>query len=78
MASQRIMTSAIEGIHVAEIRKALQQVRDTWKNHNIDTPICLSSPLYNGMTIEQFSFRFVLGQHIRRHFKSASGRKKKE
>jgi hypothetical protein len=76
MTSQKVMTSAIEGLAVADVRKALQQVRDSWKNHTPDTPICLSDILSNGMTIEQFSFRHVMGHHVKRHHKSASGKKK--
>lgn len=77
MTNQRVMTSAIPGVSVAEIRKALQQVRDRWRKHSPETPIYLTETLFNDMTIEQFAFLFVLGNHVRRHHKCASAKRKR-
>jgi hypothetical protein len=75
MTSQRVMTSAISSMSVAEVRKGLQQVRNLWKNHSPDVPIDLSSTLFNGMTVQHFCFLLVLGQHVRRHHKCAASKK---
>ncbi len=69
-ASGRVMTSAIESMSVAEVRKALSEMRDRWKGHSPRKIFYLSDRLVNGMTMEEFSQRQQLGQHKKRHAKS--------
>lgn len=69
------MTSAIDTMTIAEVRKALQRLRDEWSHHEPDSPMCPSDRLFNGMTLEAFARDFVLNHHKRRHNKSATSRK---
>jgi hypothetical protein len=69
------MASGVENMTIAQVRRALQQIRDRWHTHSPATPICPSDFLFNGMTQEEFSARFSLDQHRRRHNKSATSRK---
>ena len=48
---QRKVTSAIDGMSVAEVRRALDVVRKGW---NDEAPFHLTAPLFNGMTQQQF------------------------
>lgn len=62
------------GMSVADVRKGLLNLRESWKRHSPDTPICLSVILSNGMSMEGFAHRFVLGHHNKRHQKAKSSR----
>ena len=70
--SGKIMTSAIESMTVADVRKALGELRERWKNHSPTKIFYLTDRLQNGMTIEEFSHRQQLGQHRKRHAKCKS------
>ena len=67
--SRREMTSAVDGMSVAEVRQSLAHIRSVWALHSMETPLCSSTSLWNGMTFSQFAFWFVLGQHRKRHRK---------
>ena len=70
MEERRVITSAISDMSVAEVRKALASIRKTWE----ETLACeRSRPMYmsdealvQGCSVQEFSFRFVLGHHEKR------------
>lgn len=63
-------TSAIQGMTVAEIRRALNKLRDLWQNATPESPLFVCDKLYNDKTIAEFAKEFVFGHHLKRHFKS--------
>jgi len=67
---KRVMTSAIEGQSVAAVRKTLNEMRKIWSLHSDNDPVYLTQVLGNGMTVEEFCFKFVLGHHSKRASKS--------
>lgn len=71
---KRILTSAIADMSVTEVRKALQQTRQFWDEHSPDNMFHFSKPLFNGMPVEQFAFKFKSGHHMKRHKKNKSFR----
>lgn len=73
-ASGRVMTSAIESMSVADVRKALSEVRERWKNNSPKTPFYITERLGNGMSMEEFSHRQQVGQHKKRHAKCKSAK----
>lgn len=75
--TQRVMTSTIENVVIAETRKNLHQARESWRAHSPDSPICLAENLSNGMRLQHFAHLFVQGHHKRRTAK-ATGKKRKE
>lgn len=69
-AASRNMTSAIAGITVPCVRKALNEIRQLWARNSAAEVFRPSDNLVQDLTIEQFAFLFVLGQHNKRHHKS--------
>jgi len=67
--SGKVMTSAIESMSVADVRKALSEVRERWKANSPKTPFYITERLGNGMSIAEFSHRQQVGQHKKRHAK---------
>ena len=65
---QRKVTSAIDGMSVAEVRRALDIVRKGWSDD--EAPFHLTAPLFNGMSQQQFCTELTLGHHTKRHAKS--------
>lgn len=70
--SGKVMTSAIESMTVADVRKALGELRERWRTNSPKKIFYLTDRLQNGMTIEEFSQRQQLGQHRKRHAKCKS------
>jgi hypothetical protein len=68
---KRVVTSAIDGMSVGEVRKNLDVVRKRWKQQNSETPFFITDPVANGLTVETFAFKFLLGHHFKRHQKKA-------
>ena len=70
----RVFTSAITDMSVAEVRKALSHMRRDWQKHSCVHPFfpCQTLPA-STMTISEFAFRFVMGHHHKRHQKQGSG-----
>ena len=68
---ERIMTSAISHMSVAEVRKALSFMRKEWNKHSHVHPFypCQILPESDDLSISEFSFRFVMGHHHKRHHK---------
>jgi hypothetical protein len=52
---------------VADIRKNLQAIRRAWAADGPVTPMLLCLDIAPGLTISEFTFRFVLQQHNRRY-----------
>ena len=67
---RRSVTSAVEGLTVAEVRKCLDVVRRSWSNRSRQEPFSLLTKVNRPFTIQEFCFRFVLGHHRKRHAKS--------
>lgn len=68
--NRRIMTSAIDNMSVAEVRKFLGECR---KKHTIQTPehpMYITDVLANGMQLQEFALKFQQGHHQKRHNKS--------
>jgi hypothetical protein len=64
-------TSAIPGLSVAKVRRALFRMRKAWAVATPNNPIFLCDVLIQpDMTIGQFATRFVYGHHMKRHQKS--------
>lgn len=64
---RRVVTSAIDGMSVKEVRRRLNSVRNQWVNANTE-PFYLINPVStDAMTIQDFSLLFVTGQHKKRH-----------
>jgi hypothetical protein len=64
------VSSAIPDLSVADIRRALALLRDQWTSSTPDAPMFICDKLFRDMTIQEFTSRFVLGQHLKRHAKS--------
>mgnify|MGYP004183752355 FL=1 len=67
----RKVTSAIEGMSVAEVRRGLDAVRTQW--HQGTPRFYFTEKLFNGMTVQEFCTKFTLGHHTKRHAKSKRG-----
>lgn len=70
MEEYRKMTSAISDMSVADVRKALSNIRKEWQRHSYVHPFFPSKKLTDDMTISEFAFKFVMGHHAKRHAKS--------
>ena len=67
------MTSAINDMSVAEVRKALSFMRKEWSHHSHVLPFFSCQQLPNtNLTVSDFAFRFVMGHHHKRHQKHAA------
>lgn len=75
--SKRVVTSAIEGMSVTEVRRGLELFRRKWKERNAsDGSFFLCEPVLNNMTLEEFAFKFVVGHHHKR--KSRDGERQQD
>ena len=59
--------SAIPGMSVPHVRRALSTLRIHWAENTPVNMMRLSNELIEGMTIGQFAYNFVLGHHHKRH-----------
>ena len=69
---KRVVTSAIPGMTVTEVRRDLDALRKYWSfceahHHDLDDAFRLSTEKYD---IQTFCFKFVMGHHMKRHNKS--------
>lgn len=62
--------SLMDEMSVADIRKALSQLRRMWANHSTIEPIYTSTVLIGTMSTAEFCFQFVMGHHAKRHQKA--------
>lgn len=67
---ERKMTSAIHEMSVADVRKALSNMRKEWQKHNYVQPFFPSKQLTDNMSVSEFAFKFVMGHHAKRHAKN--------
>ena len=61
--------SAIPDMTVAEVHRHLDFMRSMYADRRT-CPFFLTDELQNGMTYQEFSFLFVMGQHQKRHARS--------
>jgi len=67
--SKRVVTSAIHGMSVKDVRRCLSMVRSQWSNAN-NEPFFITNTLQrDSVSVQAFSFMFVKGQHEKRHRK---------
>jgi hypothetical protein len=68
------MSSAVEGMSIAEVRQTLLLVRRRWFHDTTpDYPFIISDTLETTsgpITLADFAHRFDYGQHLKRHDKS--------
>lgn len=69
MAGKRVMTSAIPDMSVAEVRKALGEVRKRASVQTAAQPLFITDPLTDTLTVQDFCLKFVCGHHDKRHNK---------
>jgi len=56
---------------VSNVRKNLSIIRKSWVSHSKVIPFYICNELAgDNMSISEFSFRFVIGHHARRHQKT--------
>ena len=70
---KRNVTSAVEGLSVADVRRCLDSVRRGWADRDAEAFSLLGQ--VDGrfsFTVQEFCFRFVLGHHRKRHAKSTT------
>tara|TARA_B100001741_G_scaffold146705_1_gene121051 strand:- start:1164 stop:1418 length:255 start_codon:yes stop_codon:yes gene_type:complete len=67
---EKHMTSAIHEMSVADVRKALSLMRKEWLKHSNVKPFFPSYIITDELTVSEFSFKFVLGHHAKRHAKN--------
>ena len=74
--TKRVVTSAIEGMSVKDVRRCLNAVRSQWMNANTE-PFFITNPVSSdAISIQMFSLMFVTGQHKKRHGAKPSHDKK--
>lgn len=66
------VTSAIPDWSVDEVRKALSIIRKKWNKHDSTFPINPSKEFFKDHSMEEFCFKFIMGQHMKRTQKSKS------
>lgn len=69
---KRVVTSAIPGMTVTEVRRDLDALRKYWAfcethRRDMDESFHLSTEKYD---IQMFCFKFIMGHHMKRHNKS--------
>tara|TARA_B100000482_G_C12612127_1_gene299496 strand:+ start:1540 stop:1779 length:240 start_codon:yes stop_codon:yes gene_type:complete len=67
---EKKMTSAIQDMSVADVRKALSLMRKEWNKHSCVRPFFPSEKITDSLTVSEFAFKFVMGHHAKRHSKS--------
>jgi hypothetical protein len=69
-ANKRVMTSAIDSMSVADVRKFLGECRKKYTSQTHENPMYLTDTLTNGMQLQEFALKFQQGHHQKRHNKS--------
>jgi hypothetical protein len=67
--NRRVMTSAIDNMSVAEVRKFLGECRKKYTSQTLNRPMYITDMLSNDMTIQDFALKFQQGHHQKRHNK---------
>jgi hypothetical protein len=73
--NKRVVTSAIDGLTVADVRRNLDMLRRRWKQQEAGETFYLTDPLGNGFTADTFAVKFIIGHHFKRHHNTKSGTK---
>lgn len=68
--NRRIMTSAIDSMSVAEVRKFLGECRRKYQTQTPNDPMYITDNLPNGMQLQEFALKFQQGHHQKRHNKN--------
>ena len=69
---RRVTTSAIDGMTVAEVRRALSTIRKSWDEASSGIKeggipfYTTGDPLVRGYSVQEFSYFFVQGHHAKR------------
>lgn len=66
---KRVMTSAISGLPVSGVRKALLEVRTMYQSNTPAHPMYMTDTLSCGQPIQNFCLDFVRGHSDKRHNK---------
>jgi len=70
LGDKRVVSSSVNDITVAEVRKSLAHIRKMWdssQNDSLVAPMYLSDAIgVRDMSIEDFALKFVAGHHNRR------------
>jgi hypothetical protein len=64
------MTSAIDSMSVAEVRKFLGECRRKYQTQTPNDPMYITDNLPNGMQLQEFALKFQQGHHQKRHNKN--------
>lgn len=68
--NKRVVTSAIEGMSVTEVRKCLDFMRKRFREKDVATPFLISESLpCTSVAMDEFAVSFVMGHHFKRHNK---------
>lgn len=70
--TESLHPSSVSNMSVANVRRALSQMRTLWNEHTPDNPLNITLQIFNGMTIAHFAMLFVMGHHSKRHNKTDS------
>jgi hypothetical protein len=77
-ASVETPSSAVQDMTVAEVRKALQKIRQLWFQSSFNAPLFICQTLFpKHKTIAEFCIEFVYGHHLKRHYKSTQQKERK-
>jgi len=66
---KRVVTSAIKGMSVGEVRQCLDYMRHRWFDANNEGFFITHALPKDGIPIQNFALLFVKGQHQKRHNK---------
>lgn len=64
--AKRVVTSAIPGMTVGEVRRNLDVVRRRWRDMD-EHAFFITDPLTAELQVQQFTLKFVRGHHFKRH-----------
>ena len=70
--SKRVVTSAITGMSVKDVRRCLHEVRSQWLNSKSEPFFITNMLSHNQVSIQMFSLLFVSGQHRKRHLNKST------
>jgi len=62
-----MVTSAVEGMSVGEVRRCLECIRRQWLNANTEPFFITSCLSTHNDSLQTFALRFVKGQHQKRY-----------
>ena len=69
----KTLTSAVDKMTVAEVRRCLAELRSMWINSTSEKVFDANRPSGFDMSTEEFCFKFVKGHHEKRKRKKTNG-----